>query len=121
MATQPDISETSHASSVDGRRNQRVSVRLSAVLKCDRTPTQQIIVVDINRSGCVAIIKRQVNVGTFVTHAIPTYVDVFGWVVWSDDRFLGIDFSHALPPAVLAHILTLGPAPDPKAYEIRTV
>lgn len=96
----------------DGRRDSRVTVRLSAVLKCDRTPTQQVIATDITRSGCRVIIQRRVSVGTFVTLAIPSYVDVFGWIAWSDDRVLGIDFSHALPPAVLAHIVRLGSASE---------
>jgi hypothetical protein len=50
-----------------------------------------------------------VTVGTFVTLAIPTFVEMFGWVAWSTDHALGISFSHALPPAVLDHVVGLGP------------
>ena len=113
MATRPDFYDAaSDVSGLDERRDSRVSVRLSAILKCDRTPTQRVIATDITRSGCRVIIQRRVSVGTFVTLAIPSYVDIFGWVIWSDDRALGIDFSHALPPAVLAHIVRLGSAPE---------
>ena len=97
------------ASSFDERAERRVSLRLCAVLKCDKTPLQQVIATDMTRTGCRAIIQRRVSVGTFVTLAIPTFVEVSGWVAWSTDHALGINFSHALPPAVLAHVVKLGP------------
>ena len=97
---------------LDERAAPRVGLRLRAVLKCDKTPTQQVIATDITRTGCRAAIQRRVSVGTFVTLAIPEFVEVFGWVAWSNDYALGINFSHTLPPAVLAHVVSLGPLPE---------
>lgn len=88
-----------------------MNLRLRTVLKCDKTPTQQVIATDVTRSGCRAIIQRRVSVGTFVTLAIPGFVEVFGSVAWSNDHTLGIDFSHTLSRAVLEHIVRLGPVP----------
>lgn len=66
----------------------------------------------MTRSGCRVLIQRRVSVGTFVTLVIPTFVEVFGWVAWSNDHALGIDFSHTLPSAVLAHVVELGRIAD---------
>lgn len=112
MAAQLAFSEPRDVSSFDERAERRVSLRLRAVLKCDRTPIQEVIATDFTRTGCRAVIQRHVSVGTFVTLAIPTFVEVFGWVAWSTDHALGINFSHALPPAVLAHVVRLGPVPE---------
>ena len=109
MATQLSLSALQDVSGLDERAEKRVSLRLRAVLRCDKTPTQQVIATDITRTGCRAIIQRRVTVGTFVTLAIPTFVEMFGWVAWSTDHALGISFSHALPPAVLDHVVGLGP------------
>lgn len=111
MAPKLTPTVSSDVPEADERREPRVSLRRRAVLKCDRTPTQQVIATDITRIGCRVVIQRRVSVGTFVTLFIPDFVEVFGWVAWSDDHALGIDFSHILPPAILVHIVSLGPAP----------
>lgn len=108
MAALLSLSEPQDVSGLDERAERRVSLRLRAVLKCDKTPTQQVIATDFTRTGCRAVIQRRVSVGTFVTLAIPTFVEVFGWVAWSTDHALGINFSHNLPPPVLAHVVGLG-------------
>lgn len=112
MATQPLLSRPSGVLDINERTQPRVSLRLIAVLKCDKTPIQQVIATDITRSGCRVLIHQRVSVGTFVTLAIPTFVEMFGWVAWSNDHALGIDFSHTLPPAVLAHVVGLGRIAD---------
>jgi hypothetical protein len=110
MAVQLTPADASHVPGLDERTEPRLSLRLRAVLKCDKTPAQQVIATDITRTGCRSMIQRRVSVGTFVTLEIPDFVEVFGWVAWGNDYAVGIDFSHALPPAVLAHIVGLGPA-----------
>ena len=93
---------------LDERRATRVPLRLAAVMRSDKHPTQQVSVTDLTRYGCQVATHRRVTVGTFVTLDIPGYVDVFGWVAWTHESKLGIDFAHPLPPAVMAHIASLG-------------
>ena len=92
----------------DERKAARVPLRLAVVMKCDKHPTQQVTLTDLTRFGCQVATHRRVTVGTFVTLDIPGYVDVFGWVAWTHGSKLGIDFAHALPPGVMAHIASLG-------------
>lgn len=84
-------------------------MHLSATLSCEKTPLQQVIATDITRLGCRVTLQQNISVGTFVTLAIPAFVELFGWVAWSGPHVAGIDFSHPLPPAVLEHVIRLGP------------
>lgn len=92
----------------DERRATRMPTRLRAGLRCDKAPTQQVVVTDMTNFGCRIEAIRKITVGTFVTVAIPEFVDIFGWVAWSTDTALGVDFSHPLPDAVRTHVVALG-------------
>jgi hypothetical protein len=93
---------------LDERKVHRLPVRLPATLKCDKTPDWQVEVADFTQLGCRVAVPQRVSVGTFVTLTIPMFVDLVGWVAWTTDDALGIDFSHPLPSDVLAHVVQLG-------------
>jgi hypothetical protein len=99
---------TAQTLDVDERRAVRVATRLPAGLRCDKAPTQQVIVTDMTNNGCRITIDRRVTVGTFVTVTVPDFIEISGWVAWSSQTALGVDFSHPLPDAVRAHVVALG-------------
>ena len=102
------VTQAAARNGLDERKAARVPLRLTAVLRCDRHPTQQVSVIDLTRFGCQIVTHRRVTAGTFVTLDIPDYVDLFGWVAWTHDCKLEVDFAHPLPPAVMDHITRLG-------------
>lgn len=91
--------------SLDERKLPRSPVQLRATLRCDKTPEWSVEVTDMTELGCRVAVPERLSVGTFVTLSIPTFVDVVGWVVWTTDAALGIDFSHPLPRGVLEHVV----------------
>jgi hypothetical protein len=108
MATRPLPPRASSVADVGEGSRPRTSVRRCAVLKCDKTPSQQVIATEFTRAGCRVIIRRRVSVGTHVTLALPNLVEAHGSVAWSIDHTLGIDFRYALEPSVLAQIAGSG-------------
>lgn len=93
---------------LDERVALRAPIRLMATLKSDKIPLWPVEVTDVTQLGCRIAVPERVSVGTFVTLAIPTFVDLVGWVAWSTNTALGIDFSHPLPSGVLEHVVKLG-------------
>lgn len=93
---------------VDERRAARVPTHMLAELRCDRASAEQVIITDMTNFGCRVTVARLVTIGTFVTIAIPDFVEIPGWVAWSTDTALGVDFSHPLPDAVRVHVVALG-------------
>lgn len=93
---------------VDERRAVRVPTELVAGLRWGEALPENVIVTDMTNFGCRIATICGVSIGTFVTVAIPEFVEIPGWVAWSTDTAMGVDFSHPLPDAVRAHVVALG-------------
>ena len=89
----------------DERKAERIPVNWVATLASIKFPAEDASLIDISNLGCCLRTSRIVSVGTFVTVGIPHFTGVPGWIAWSKGGEMGVDFSHALPKAVVEEII----------------
>jgi len=89
----------------DERKADRVAVDWFATLASIKFPAEDAQLIDISNLGCRLRIGRIVSVGTFVTVGIPHFTGVPGWIAWAKGGEMGVDFSHAIPKAVIEEII----------------
>lgn len=89
----------------DKRRfaRQRVSRAVSIVTLT--RPQLAADVRDLTPSGCGLVTDHRIAIGSFVDVVFDQRIRTAGWVTWSRDGALGVDFDYPLVPAAFEHIL----------------
>ncbi|MGI4733011.1 MAG: hypothetical protein ACRYFW_14875 [Janthinobacterium lividum] len=93
------------ASGMDERKARRRAASIAARLYGAVTAPCPVRVLDLTHLGCRVSASQLLSVGAFVTLELPHFTDVNGWVAWSLDGEIGLDFAHPLPPRVVDYIL----------------
>lgn len=62
---------------------------------------------DITALGCRLAVAEPPPVGSYVAIDVAGCSGIAGWVAWSRNGQLGVDFAHPLPDAVVEHLLGL--------------
>ncbi len=93
------------ASGMDERKAKRIAASIAARLSGAVTVPCPVRVLDLTHLGCRVSTSQVLSVGAFVTLALPHFTDINGWVAWSLDGEIGLDFAHPLPLRVVDYIL----------------
>ena len=93
------------ASDMDERKARRRAASLAARLYSTVTAPCSVRVLDLTHLGCRVSTSQVLSVGAFVTLEVPHFTAINGWVAWSLDGEIGLDFAHPLPLRVVDYIL----------------
>ena len=88
---------------INERQAERCPLDLAATIQTARELGEHPIrVLDISTRGCLLALPGGTIVGRYATVNLPNGLAVEGWVAWSKDDRLGLDFARPLPTGVLA-------------------
>lgn len=107
MPTNPASSSFPAWLPADERKADRLRLSLPAQMSSDRFDTINVRLTDLTGLGCRLSTAERVSMGVFVTVHIPGFTQISGWVAWSEDGELGLDFANPLPDPVTGFIVQL--------------
>lgn len=87
---------------LDERKAECWPMDMAALLQTQMHPTQiGVRVADISTHGCLLAVSGGMALGRYGTLKMPGLIAAEGWIAWSKGDHAGMDFAHALPPALV--------------------
>ena len=90
---------------IDERTADRHLLRIATKLFNHKAGALDVVITDLNNFGCRVTLSERIIIGSSVTMALTSSIEVIGWVAWSVDGAIGVQFAHAMPTALCEAIV----------------
>ena len=96
---------TDHLASMDERQAPRRPILRVVMMRGPTVPECRARAADISEGGCRISVPTNIAVGSFVEVEFEHSITGQGWVAWSKNGVIGVNFTVSMSPAAIA-ILT---------------